>query len=160
MIEVTGAGYEPVGEFRGSGKIDLESNEPVRKLLMAGLLCNDSTLEKADDKWLVKGDPTEGALVVAAVKAGLHETEVRMEYSRVEEIPFSSERKRMTTIHQMSDGKRVAFMKGAPEAVLHCCTHILEESGIRELDGKRKGYDFEGERRDGPSCLEGSRFCL
>jgi Ca2+-transporting ATPase len=129
---VTGAGYEPVGEFRGSGKIDVKGSEPIRKLLIGGLLCNDATLEKAEDKWIIKGDPTEGALVVAAVKAGLHEAELRIENSRVEEIPFSSERKRMTTIHQM-DGKRVAFMKGAPETVLQRCTHILEESGIREL---------------------------
>jgi Ca2+-transporting ATPase len=138
MVEVTGAGYEPVGEFRGSGKINVNESEPIRKLLLGSLLCNDSVLEKAEGKWVVKGDPTEGALVVAAVKAGLHETEVRLENSRVEEIPFSSERKRMTTIHQMSDGKRMAFMKGAPEAVLQRCSHILEEGGIRELKETEK----------------------
>lgn len=134
IVEVTGAGYEPVGELRGAGKINVEENEPIRKLLLGGLLCNDSVLENAEGKWIIKGDPTEGALVVAAVKAGFHETKVRMENSRVEEFPFSSERKRMTTIHQMSDGKRVAFMKGAPEAVLQGCTHILAEDGIRELN--------------------------
>ncbi len=139
MIEVTGAGYEPVGEFRGSGKIQVGESEPIRKLLLGGLLCNDSILENAEGKWIIKGDPTEGALVVAAVKAGLHETEVRLENSRVEEIPFSSERKRMTTIHQMPDGKRMAFMKGAPETVLQRCTHILEEDGIRELKETEKG---------------------
>jgi P-type Ca2+ transporter type 2C len=133
MVEVTGAGYEPKGEFRRSDKVDLKCSGPMQKLLLTGLLCNDSALEKVGDKWHVKGDPTEGALVVAAVKAGLHQTETRMEYSRVDEIPFSSERKKMTTINQTVDGKRVVFTKGAPETILDGCTHILEESGIREL---------------------------
>jgi Ca2+-transporting ATPase len=133
MIEVTGSGYEPVGEFRGSGKIQVAESEPISKLLLGGLLCNDSALEKAEGKWIIKGDPTEGALVVAAAKAGLNQKEFRLGNARVEEIPFSSERKRMTTIHQMTDGKRMAFMKGAPEAVLQRCTHILDEGGIREL---------------------------
>ncbi len=133
MIELTGVGYEPTGEFRGSGKMNVSENEPVQKLLLGGLLCNDSALQKAEDKWMVKGDPTEGALVVAAVKAGFREKELRLENLRVEEIPFSSERKRMTTVHQMSDGKRTVFMKGAPEAVLQRCTHVLGENGIREL---------------------------
>jgi Ca2+-transporting ATPase len=71
--------------------------------------------------------------VVAAVKVGLRETEMRLENPRVEEFPFSSERKRMTTIHQMNDGKRVAFMKGGPEIVLERCAHILEDGGIKEI---------------------------
>ena len=138
MIEVTGAGYEPVGEFRGSDKIHVGESEPIRKLLLGGLLCNDSVLEKAEGKWIIKGDPTEGALTVAAVKAGLHETEVRLENPRVEEIPFSSERKRITTIHQMEDGKRMAFMKGAPEVVLEKCSYITDGDGHRPLTGEER----------------------
>ena len=138
MIEVTGVGYEPAGEFRGSGKIRVAESEPISKLLLGGLLCNDSALEKAGGKWIIKGDPTEGALVVAAVKAGLNEKEARLKNARVEEIPFSSERKRMTTIHQMPDGKRMGFTKGAPEVILQRCTHILEEAGIRELKEAEK----------------------
>ncbi len=118
------------------------------------------SLEKTEGKWMVKGDPTEGALVVAAVKAGLHETEVRLENSRVEEIPFSSERKRMTTIHQMSDGKRMAFMKGAPEAVLQRCTHILEEDGIRELKETEKSRILKANEDMAQGRIEGSRICL
>jgi P-type Ca2+ transporter type 2C len=132
-IEVTGAGYEPVGEFRGSGRIDPSASASLRTLLLGGLLCNDSVLGRVESKWAVKGDPTEGALVVAAVKGGFHETEARLENARIEELPFSSERKRMTTVHQMTDGKRTAFMKGAPEVVLHRCTHVLEDGGIRGL---------------------------
>ncbi|MDO9125081.1 MAG: cation-translocating P-type ATPase, partial [Deltaproteobacteria bacterium] len=134
-IEVTGAGYAPVGEFKGSDPIDVDASgrQSIRMLLLGGLLCNDSVLEEKEGKWLIKGDPTEGALVVAATKAGLHQAELRLENPRIEEIPFSSERKRMTTIHQMQDGKRMAYTKGAPEVVLERCSHILSDHGIEEL---------------------------
>ncbi|MDO9351493.1 MAG: HAD-IC family P-type ATPase, partial [Deltaproteobacteria bacterium] len=132
-IEVTGAGYAPVGEFKGSDPIDASGWLSIRMLLLGGLLCNDSVLEEKEGKWLIKGDPTEGALVVAATKAGLHQAELRLENPRIEEIPFSSERKRMTTIHQMQDGERMAYTKGAPEVVLERCSHILSDHGIEEL---------------------------
>ena len=131
-IEVTGAGYDPKGEFKGS-EIGIKNSKSLQMLLQSGLLCSDAILEEKEGKWFVKGDPTEGALVVAAVKAGYHETEMRLENPRVEEIPFSSERKRMTTIHQMTDGKRMAFMKGAPEMVLQKCSHVLDDGGVGEL---------------------------
>ena len=131
-IEVTGSGYDPKGEFKGS-EINIKNSKSLQMLLQNGLLCSDAILEEKEGKWFVKGDPTEGALVVAAVKAGYHETEMRLENPRIEEIPFSSERKRMTTIHQMTDGKRMAFMKGAPEVVLQKCSHILDDGGVREL---------------------------
>jgi Ca2+-transporting ATPase len=130
---VTGAGYEPKGEFKGS-EIDIKKNPSLQVLLQGGLLCSDADLHEKEGKWLVKGDPTEGALVVAAVKAGLRIHEARLENPRVEELPFSSERKRMTTIHQMQEGKKTAFMKGAPELVLQRCSHILEDAGIKELN--------------------------
>jgi Ca2+-transporting ATPase len=136
-IEVTGAGYEPKGEFKGS-EIDIKSSKSLQLLLQGGLLCSDAVLEEKEGKWLIKGDPTEGAMVVAAVKVGLHETEMRLENPRIEEIPFSSERKRMTTIHQMADGKKMAFMKGAPEVVLQRCSHILDGQGMRELKGTER----------------------
>ncbi len=137
VIEVTGAGYEPKGELKGS-EIDIRNNKSLQILLRGGLLCSDAILEEKEGKWFVKGDPTEGALVVAAVKAGLHETEMRLENPRMEEIPFSSERKRMTTIHQMADGKNTAFMKGAPEVVLERCSHFLIDGEIKELGKKEK----------------------
>lgn len=137
-IEVTGAGYEPKGEFKGS-EIDIKNSKSLQLLLQGGLLCSDAVLEEKEGKWFVKGDPTEGALVVAAVKVGLHETEMRIENTRIEEIPFSSERKRMTTIHQMADGKRMAFTKGAPEVVLQRCSHILDDGGMRELKETERG---------------------
>ncbi|MEW6162828.1 MAG: cation-translocating P-type ATPase [Nitrospirota bacterium] len=141
LIEVTGVGYEPRGDFKCMGET-LSPPWPSSQhlFLQGGLLCSDAILEKKEGKWFIKGDPTEGALVVAAAKAGLHQAEMRLENPRIEEIPFSSERKRMTTIHQTQDGKRVAFMKGAPEVVLERCSHILEESGIRELLEAEKAH--------------------
>ena len=133
FIEVTGVGYTPEGEFRGSDIALTTHRQSLQLLLKGGLLCSDAVLEEREGKWMIKGDPTEGALVVAATKAGLHQAEMRLENPRLEEIPFSSERKRMTTIHQMVDGKRTAFVKGAPEVVLQRCSHILEEAEIREL---------------------------
>ncbi len=138
LIEVTGVGYAPVGDFRGSEIINAINDSSLRLFLLGGLLCCDATLQEKEGQWLIKGDPTEGALLVAAVKAGLHQDEIRLENPRIEEIPFSSDRKRMTTIHQMGNGKRVAFMKGAPEVVLERCPHILKDGGMGELGGIEK----------------------
>ncbi|OGP91766.1 MAG: ATPase [Deltaproteobacteria bacterium RBG_16_54_18] len=142
VIEVTGTGYEPTGTFTG-GDLAVKKNKPLQQLLQAGLVCNDASLEKKEGKWIIKGDPTEGALVVAAVKTGVHEKEMRLETPRIEELPFSSERKRMTTLHQTRDNKKIAFMKGAPEAVLQCCTHILDNDGIKELKETEKKLIFK-----------------
>lgn len=133
MIEVTGVGYTPEGEFKGS-----PDNEAFQLLIKGGVLCSDADLHKKDNKWSLKGDPTEGALVVAAVKAGMQIHEVRLKNPRIEELPFSSERKRMTTIHKTENGQKTAFMKGAPEVVVERCSHILDDSGIRELSDTEK----------------------
>ena len=134
MIEVSGVGYAPAGEFKSVGETESPQRTPSLQLfLRAGVLCNDADLHEKEGKWLVKGDPTEGAFVVAAAKAGLHVHEIRLENPRIEEIPFSSERKRMTTIHKMEDGKRVAFMKGAPEVVLERCSQVLEDGGMKKI---------------------------
>ena len=153
MIEVTGVGYAPEGEFRGSDVQKIADNSSLRTLLQAGLLCNDAALEEREGKWFVKGDPTEGALVVAAVKAGLHQGETRLENPRTEEIPFSSERKRMTTVHQVGKGKRAAFMKGAPEIVLGCCTHVLKDGGMVELKETQRAEILKANEEMAKSAL-------
>ena len=132
-VQVSGAGYDPEGEFRdGDRPLTAAGNRPFEEFLRGGVLCNDSDLHEREGKWSIKGDPTEAALVVAAAKAGVRVRETRLENQRVEEIPFSSERKRMTTIHRTS-GADTAYMKGAPELVLGRCTHILDGSGVRPL---------------------------
>jgi Ca2+-transporting ATPase len=132
--EVGGAGYAPKGEFKGAAGIDPLADETLRLLLTAGVLCNDASLDEAEGKWFVKGDPTEGSLIVAAAKAGLRTVELRVENERVEEVPFSSERKRMTTVHRMEDGRTLAFMKGAPELVLERCDRIMVDGVVRPLN--------------------------
>ena len=140
LIEVTGAGYDPVGDFKSMGEIlSPPRTQSLSSLLLGGLLCNDSSMIKINGKWTIKGDPTEGALVIASAKANMHQSETRLENPRIEEIPFSSERKRMTTIHQMRDGKRIVFMKGAPEVILERASHILGDDGkMRELTDEEK----------------------
>ncbi|MBM4129356.1 MAG: HAD-IC family P-type ATPase, partial [Nitrospira sp.] len=133
FIDVTGVGYIPQGEFRGSEVINVTDSQSFQLLLQGGILCSDAMLEETEGKWFIKGDPTEGALVVAATKAGIHQAEMRLENPRIEEIPFSSERKRMTTIHHMVDGKKIAFMKGAPEVVLERSSSVTEGNGNRPL---------------------------
>ncbi len=132
-FEVTGAGYDPIGEFQHHGE-EVEVSEQLEQLLQAAALCTDVLLEKDDDgKWTIQGDPTEGALVVAAAKAGLGKSQLETDYPRVDEIPFTSETKRMTTIHEI-DGTTVAYTKGAPEVILQRCALRLCPDGVSELD--------------------------
>ncbi|MGB7294410.1 MAG: cation-translocating P-type ATPase [Candidatus Aminicenantales bacterium] len=137
LFEVTGVGYEPAGEILGM-VCGLDSENPLERLLKAALLCNDAQLHEVEGKWMIKGDPTEGALVVAAAKAGLPVTATRLSHPRMEEIPFSSERKRMTTIHDEPDGRRVAYLKGAPEEVIGRCDQVLTSTGVVAISQKEK----------------------
>jgi len=128
-VEVSGGGYS----FEGS--INAQTDDlGLQLLLKAGVLASDAVVEQDGARWFVKGDPTEGALVVVAGKGGLKTDETRQNAPRVEEFPFSSERKRMTTIHAMPDGRRMAFMKGAPEVVLERCASSQSSGGTVPLD--------------------------
>jgi Ca2+-transporting ATPase len=129
VIEVSGAGYAPEGTLTPA------SNDPsLHLLLKGGILCNDASLLEEEGKWSIKGDPTEAALVVLAAKAGLGQDETRQQFPRIGELPFSSDRKRMSTIHKMEDGKKRAFMKGAPEVILDRCSALQNGSDIVALD--------------------------
>jgi Ca2+-transporting ATPase len=127
FLEVTGVGYEPKGEF----KLGIEVVKPegdTELLLRIGALCNNAQLRKKNEEnsWEIFGDPTEGALIVAAEKAALGKEKLGGLFTRVREIPFTSERKLMTTVHKTPQDKVVAYLKGAPETILEKCTHILE----------------------------------
>jgi Ca2+-transporting ATPase len=140
LIEVTGVGYEPKGEFR-IGEDAVKPGGSLELLLRIGALCNNASLRKNDqsNSWEIFGDPTEGALIVAAAKAGIGKEALEEGFPRVGEIPFTSERKRMTTIHKTPEGEIHAYTKGAPEIVLEKCTHILEEGKEKRLtEEKRK----------------------
>ncbi len=133
MYEVSGAGYEPVGEYVVDGS-RVEPPPELIETLRAAVLASDAHLVQEDDgKWELRGDPTEGALVVAAAKAGVRREEAESRFPRADEIPFTSETKRMTTLHQTPDGT-VAYEKGAPEVVLAACTQQRGPSGETALD--------------------------
>lgn len=145
ILKVTGAGYSPEGEFfKGNEKITADSPY-LQTLLLGAVLCNDAGFFKENEKWEIKGDPTEAALVVAAAKAGLHKADLDQKYPRLGEIPFSSERKRMTTISKLEADSGsfplkglVAFSKGAPEVILSSCTKIFLDGEIRSLSPEMK----------------------
>ncbi|MEM3173896.1 MAG: cation-translocating P-type ATPase [Candidatus Bathyarchaeia archaeon] len=135
IIEVTGVGYEPKGEFlRGNEKTDIKDHPSLSLLLTGASLCTNAQYDGKS----VMGDSTEGALIVAAAKAGLWKEDLEKIYPRVYEVPFTSERKRMTTIHKSNNGNIVAFMKGAPEVVLQRCTHVLKNGKPKRLSEKDK----------------------
>ena len=138
-VDVSGAGYAPEGEFLTAGASDRAPTEPLRRLLSAAALASDAQLVCADDgRWEVKGDPTEGALIVAAAKAGLAKESLDRDCPRIEEIPFSSETKRMTTIHTTA-ADVIAYAKGAPETIVESCSHEISSGGARPLeDGRRR----------------------
>jgi len=138
MINVTGVGYEPKGEFHAEGDGNILQSERFSLLMKAFLLCNDAELMVEGDKWHVKGDPTEGALVVAAGKVGFQQAEVKKQYPRVGELPFSSERKRMTTVHSTPHGDQMVLMKGAPEIVLERCAYMHGLDRVEKLTERRR----------------------
>jgi len=123
-LEVEGVGYEPFGRLREDGTI--VDPRAHAELFRAGLLCNDARLVHAERGWSVVGDPTEGALVVLAEKGGLRHEQETAHLPRLEEIPFSSERKRMTTVH-LDGERRVAYVKGAAEVIVPRTTASAEE---------------------------------
>jgi Ca2+-transporting ATPase len=138
LLDVSGTGYEPRGQFSRNGSV-VQPFPELTTLLRAGLLASDAHLVREEDQehWQIKGDPTEGALVVAAAKAGLDRAELDRQFPRVNEIPFTSETKRMTTLHESPHGL-AAYSKGAPEVILNSCDRQLNEGGPASLDGSGK----------------------
>jgi Ca2+-transporting ATPase len=165
-IEVTGAGYAPIGTFMRDGAV-IAVDGALADLLRAAALCGDTQVVRQDEagrrddegrsngrgndsrkgggatdaganevRWHAQGDPTEAALVVAAAKAGLRKAALEAQCPRVGEIPFSSEARTMTTLHAVEGGV-IAFTKGAPEVVLAACTHCRTAAGIEALDETR-----------------------
>ncbi len=124
VVEVSGEGYDTKGEFLNNGE-RVELSEGLRLVLETGLLCNNAILEKEPI-----GDPTEIALLVSAVKAGL--PDLRQRYDRIDEIPFDSERKKMSVICVTDEGN-VIHTKGAMENVLGSCTHIYKNGRMEEI---------------------------
>ncbi len=132
-LDITGQGYKPEGTFYRNGTIYEPGSLPqVSQLLLGGLLASDARLESGSNgdgnECRMIGDPTEGALVVAAAKADLWRKQIEAQYPRVNEIPFDSTRKRMSTIHKTPEGNHIVFTKGAPEIILERCSTILVQN--------------------------------
>ena len=127
VYEVGGTGYEPKGDITtGSAQIDLTGNQPINLLLRIGLLCNESNIYEEEGRWKVDGDPTEGALIVSALKGGLASEQEKLQHRQLAMIPFESERGWMATLNEQ-DGKRLILVKGAPERVLEMCSADREQ---------------------------------
>ncbi len=132
-FEVTGAGYEPKGEFLVNGKtISLKEKRELQLALKANTLNSNANY----DGKRVLGDTTEGALIVAAAKMGISKKELEASYPRLHEVPFTSERKRMTTAHKTPEGKLVAYVKGAPEMILERSKFIVKNGKARKLSAE------------------------
>ncbi|MEW5802770.1 MAG: cation-translocating P-type ATPase [bacterium] len=150
LFRVTGVGYEPKGEFlpageRGpdgqGGAFDPPDQQPdLQKALSCCVLCNGAQLVAEDGIYRIIGDPTEGALLSAAAKAGLLKDHLEEKFPLVEEIPFDSDRKKMTIVRKGEDGRCIAFVKGAPDVLLDNC-RAMENGGqvktLSESDRKR-----------------------
>lgn len=144
VLEVTGDGYDPSGHIlENSGPADIRNNQMLRRLLQVSVLCNNASLfeEKAETKrkkqakdeqpstWTIKGDPTEGALVVLGAKAGVTHQSMEGQYRRIGEFPFDSERKRMSVLVEHQGGRMVCT-KGAPDVLLQQCSYVLWENRV------------------------------
>ncbi len=133
-IEVTGEGYQVEGEFRhDNNTLDPDKEESMALLLKIGALCNDALLSSEKECCNIMGDPTEGALLVAAAKAGLNEETLEETYPRLDEIPFQSERRYMATLHPWNKGK-VVYVKGALERLLEMSHSILKNGSLVSLN--------------------------
>ncbi|WP_281887833.1 calcium-translocating P-type ATPase, SERCA-type [Paenibacillus sp. YYML68] len=140
VLEVTGDGYEPNGAIVHNGKpVDLRNNQMLRRMLQIGVLCNNASLHESVPEgkgkkdaaavYSIKGDPTEGALIVLGAKAGLTSQSLGSLYRRTLELPFDSDRKRMSVIVEHQGG-RMACTKGAPDLLIQRCSYVLWDNKV------------------------------
>lgn len=139
MVDVSGAGFRPEGEFQIEGRrIDAARDPDLSAFLRIAALCNDSVLKASEDgegeRWEILGDPTEGALIVVSAKAGLDRDRLAEAHPRIDEIPFDSSKKYMATIHRTPEGRAVAYLKGAPEVILGFSSEILVDGQLERMD--------------------------
>jgi Ca2+-transporting ATPase len=139
-FEVSGSGYVPSGRIAEKGSpTDRAESTALTECLKAGLLCNDSLLLEKEGRWEIQGDPTEGALLVSAIKGGLSMTELKGAIPRIDTIPFESQHQYMATLHDGGTNKPViVYAKGSVEAIIEKCVSSIDEEGrIAELDSDR-----------------------
>tara|TARA_Y100000310_G_C20686851_1_gene819563 strand:- start:1187 stop:3886 length:2700 start_codon:yes stop_codon:yes gene_type:complete len=139
LISVSGRGYVPEGEFiLDSKKITLTDSKSLDLALRAGTLCTTANLYNGGEKgWYINGDPTEGALIVSAQKGGMNKENIAKQHKHIAELPFDSNRKMMSVIYELS-GKRIAYIKGAPEIFLGNASHVYTDNGLKKLTDSDK----------------------
>ncbi|WP_168121958.1 calcium-translocating P-type ATPase, SERCA-type [Paenibacillus sp. HB172176] len=168
QLEVSGEGYEPTGAMYEDGRtLDLKHDQPVKRLLQISALCNNAQIIKqeandpnakkrkskeAAEEWVLKGDPTEGALAVLATKLGSSAKSLEMLYQREKEFPFDSERKRMSVVvkHQ---GGRLLCTKGAPDLLMEHCSYVLWDGKVVPFTATLKRKCAEAGERMAQSAL-------
>ena len=136
FYNVTGIGYEPKGRFfLAEQPVDPLKQPGLNKTLLCGVLCNGAQLVKDNESFKIVGDPTEGAILTAAAKANIWKEQAESRFTFIDEIPFDSERKKMTIVRNDAD-KFIAFVKGAPDVLLNDCVNIEENGVSRKLSGR------------------------
>jgi magnesium-transporting ATPase (P-type) len=144
QLKVTGVGYAPDGQIYDGDKPQAD-NEDLKRLLTAAGLCNNSRVIAPDEetpRWTVLGDPTEAALLVVAGKGGVDLKKQERSNPRLRELPFESNRKRMSTIHRVGDDK-LAYVKGAPKEVLDLCTYRMENGNAIPMGDAERALIME-----------------
>jgi magnesium-transporting ATPase (P-type) len=155
---VTGVGYDPHGGFEVDGQdLDPQSDAVLNQALQAAVLCNDAQLLQEHDEWKLAGDPTEGALLTAAMKGGFDPHEEGEAYPRLDVIPFDSAHKFMATLHHDHEGHTFVYLKGAPEVVLGFCESERGRDGDVPLDRERWEQAMETEAGRGRRLLAVAR---
>lgn len=148
VITISGQGYDPKGDYHGADPY--KDKGGLKELIRCAALCNNAVLTKKglrvsglfrgnnkDSIWGIDGDPTEGALLVAAAKAGIWREEIERKEKRIAEIPFDSDRKRMSVIYKSKEGYK-AYVKGAPDVILSLCSREVTRQGVSELTPERR----------------------
>ncbi|MEE8358774.1 MAG: calcium-transporting P-type ATPase, PMR1-type [Candidatus Hydrothermarchaeales archaeon] len=134
LFDVTGVGYETNGRILRERKTSAEEDLHLQELLKISVLCNNAEISNNDEETKIIGQPTEGALLTAALKGGLNYTPVRKDYERIQEFPFDSVKKSMSTIHITPDGRRIAYVKGGVGIVLPKSTQVHSKNGKSAMD--------------------------
>jgi len=138
-IDVTGSGYSVDGTFEeGDKAVDLKTDEHLALALRIGMLCNDAKVERSNGNESVLGDPTEAALIVVAEKGKFSLAELTKQYPRISEVPFDSVSKSMSTVHTTPDGKKVAYVKGAPGKMIKASNRQLLASGLQAFTDEER----------------------
>ena len=140
VVDVSGLGYKPEGEFIANGQpIEFRKIGSLEKLIEIAALCNGAKLDPPSDRnknWSVIGDPTDGALLVAALKSSVNVQDALAQKPMIHVVPFSFERKRMTTVHSLNDNVLI-YTKGAPRNILDLCKKVLVDNKVEELNEEK-----------------------